>query len=618
MPDDTTNSGDAGVGGRRSESGSRLSDLIIRVELEGASPQEVFVQHGLTIGRNASNAIAIDDPEVERIHAHVERVNGELCVVCDQETQGQLLLPDGGRVRSLTLKPGTRFGVGPAQLICERRAGRPVTVVVGNAWEATCPRCRSALVDLPTGSDNKCPNCGLEVFYHEQAAAEAGGGGAGFRGWLPRQVGPYRIRAFVAQGGMGVVLRGRQDDKDHFAAIKLLRVDSNPAWRERFQVEVATLKRLKHPNVVALLDHGEDQKLLWLAVEWIDGQSLATRIEKANEKKEAIAIEEIRETIRQMRDGVEYLHLAGVIHRDLKPANVLIARDGAVKIVDVGIARAVGGAAQNTATQTGTLLGTQFYMAPEVLDGNVATAKSDIYGIGLIWYEFLTGKARAQSPRPPQSLRKDTPAGWNGAILKCLAPEPAGRPSLTDLKAVLDRKPAPPADLKAVGAGVAGLAMIFGALCVMFLAVAWGVPHVEGWATEAWDHFFPPPHVVIPAPIKWTNPLDLNSMSSLSKGLLAPTTQPVPQGDEMVTVEAEGGDVSAMLQLAQDYETRARNSTTSILDQIVDAEQADKWFQAASNAKGADLSDRLTAIEGSQRVRQEFPTVFSNSVAPKQ
>jgi len=150
----------------------------------------------------------------------------------------------------------------------------------------------------------------------------------------------------------------------------------------------------------------------------------------------------------------------------------------------------------------------------------------------------------------------------------------------------------------------------------MIMVAVFAFTHVKGWATEAWDHFFPPPALPHLGPLKiYNNPLlDEKSLPLLQQGLLSPTTQPVLSGDALLSLEADGGNVSAMLQLAADYEKQAKGSL-SILDQITDAKQAEKWYQAASNAKGVDLSDLLTADAGSQRVREEFPFVFSNSAA---
>jgi serine/threonine protein kinase len=352
----------------------------------------------------------------------------------------------------------------------------PDTTCITSAPPITCPRCHKGLNDLPTESDAKCPKCGLDLFFAQSTAENSS---TEFRGWLPRKVGPYDISAFVAQGDTGIVVRGMHREKQVPAAITLIRMNLDADSRERFVAEVEMRKKLKHPNVLTPLDHGQDQDMLWLAIDWIEGQSLATRIASANEKDEPIALVEIQQTMQRVRDGLEYLHTKGIIHRDLRPANVLIARDGSVKIVDIGT--------QKTSN-----------IAPEQLDGKPASTSSDVFCFGLIWYEMLTGQPRGTPPQTPTQVRPETPLVWNNAILKCLLPIPANRVRLHNIKSILCERPTGATvkrtkiikkkTPKVAGApsGTPGLVKFAVCLGAVWLAV-WGVWRGRPMIARAWE-----------------------------------------------------------------------------------------------------------------------------------
>ena len=654
--------------GAPDKSSSRLANLTLRVELEGVSPQEVFLQHGLSIGRNASNAIAIADPQVERIHARVLRQSdGSLCLACDEENNADIALPDGTRTRRLLLHPGVNFFIGPAQLTCDQRAGSAAADVGDNRWQSSCPRCRSELSTHSTDVDAKCLTCGLEVFYYKQASGETDPNS--FRGWLPRKVGPYRVRAFVAQGGMSVVLRGLHEQTDLPAAIKLLRIDSDPVWRERFAAEVGTLKRLEHPNVVTLQDHGADQRLMWLATDWIEGQSLASRIDQANQNHQAIPLPEIQETMRRLRDGLEYLHSLGVIHRDLKPGNVLIARDRTVKIVDVGIAKTIGSAVQATTTQTGTLLGTASYLAPEQLEGNAAGVASDVYCFALIWYEMLTGKPPAMSFRPASERRPETPSGWNGAILKCLSPDPRGRPHLKEIETVLKARITKPFTRKDAFELVRALAalVVVGAIVIGAAGGAmWGLAKANAvarlYAAKLWHYIRKEQPNSKPSPVPMFRidglaplgkPLDTNGhVSDLSRSAnlasilrasldFSAALDRAGRGDVAAMVDVadryahgrdgapldeksarkwwaaagEKGSVAAMLALAGALKRDAENKTLDGSARAAAAADAVSWYQRVIDAERVTPGDFLVAYTNRNQLREEFASLTADQSA---
>jgi len=434
---------------------STLSDLTLEVRQSGVADQEVFLQHGLSLGRNPSNTLCVNHPDVERIHAQVHRqTDGTMLLECASST-AQITLPDGKQARELVLKPGTTFKMGPATIRCLKRQTKPAVVVTDNPWQVRCPRCHEVVAELSHDA-RKCPSCKTELFYFREKSAKDQPEDAGFQGWLPRIIGPYHVRAFVAQGGMGIVLRGLHKDNDMPAAVKLLKgdPDHDPVWKARFEAEISTLTSLKHPNVVRLQAHGRDEKLLWLAMDWIDGVPLASWIAKSRGEQALLPIEQIRSAMSQVVSGLQYLHTRQIIHRGLKPSNILVAQDDSVKMVDFGIARAPSGntAVATRLTQTGMVTGTETYMAPEQAEGRTVTTASDIYSLGVIWYELLTGRRPLGAFVSPELARSDTPPAWSRAIGQCLSVDPRSRPALDELLRVLSGVVAPP-PIPASGSG---------------------------------------------------------------------------------------------------------------------------------------------------------------------
>lgn len=209
------------------------------------------------------------------------------------------------------------------------------------------------------------------------------------------RVGRYRIVSKLGEGGMGVVYAAHDEQLDRPVAIKMIRDGQAGArGRERFWREARSAARVNHPNVCQLYEIGEEQGALFIAMELLEGESLATRLQRG-----PLALSEATQTALSMLAALEALHRRGLIHRDLKPSNVFLTPH-AVKLLDFGLARSVGGPppgaetgiTETGLTQPGTVLGTPRYIAPEQILGHGADHRADLFAAGVIIFEMLTGK----------------------------------------------------------------------------------------------------------------------------------------------------------------------------------------------------------------------------------
>ncbi|HET8996095.1 MAG TPA: serine/threonine-protein kinase [Acetobacteraceae bacterium] len=206
---------------------------------------------------------------------------------------------------------------------------------------------------------------------------------------MPPQIGRYRVQRLLGQGAMGVVYAAHDPVIDRTVAIKLMRIDllegtDRADFVARFQREAQAAARCMHPNIVAVYDFALHEGNPFLAMEFVQGTSLATRLRQGPRfaPEEAVAI------LRQMLDALGGAHAAGVVHRDVKPANILLLDGNRVKMTDFGIARFDG----SELTQTGAVIGTPSYMSPEQCRGDPVDARSDLFSAGAVFYEMLTGE----------------------------------------------------------------------------------------------------------------------------------------------------------------------------------------------------------------------------------
>ena len=202
--------------------------------------------------------------------------------------------------------------------------------------------------------------------------------------------GRYQIEALIGQGGMAAVYKAYDPNLRRSVAIKVIHthLSNNPEFVRRFEEEAAAVAHLRHPNIVQVFDFNHDQDRYYMVMEFIPGETLQTRLKRLNESGRRLPVESAARFASDICDAADYAHQRGMIHRDIKPANVMLDVNGKAILMDFGIARMVGGT-QHTAT--GAVLGTALYMAPEQIQGLHADARADIYSLGILLFETLSG-----------------------------------------------------------------------------------------------------------------------------------------------------------------------------------------------------------------------------------
>src|SRR6202790_1559113 len=262
------------------------------------------------------------------------------------------------------------------------------------------------------------------------------------------KLGPYEILSAIGAGGMGEVYKARDTRLDRIVAIKVLpsHLADRSELRERFEREAKTIASLNHPHICTLYDTGHQDDIDFLVMEYIEGETLAQRLQKG-----PLPIQQVLQYAVEIADALDKAHRKGITHRDLKPGNVMLTKSG-TKLLDFGLAKLKQEAAPATPesqlptmksaiTGQGMMLGTLQYMAPEQVEAKEVDARTDIFAFGAVVYEMATGKkafegktsasvmAKILEAEPPSmaSLQPMTPPALDHVVKKCLAKEPESR-----------------------------------------------------------------------------------------------------------------------------------------------------------------------------------------------
>ena len=274
-----------------------------------------------------------------------------------------------------------------------------------------------------------------------------------------KKLGPYEIQSPLGAGGMGEVYRARDTRLGRIVAIKILptQLSCDLVHKQRFEREAKTISSLNHPHICVLHDVGHQDGVDYLVMECVEGETLAKRLEKG-----PLPLEQVLKLGAQIADALDKAHRSGVVHRDLKPGNIMLTPSGA-KLLDFGLAKAAAPLAslatltaakpESPVTDQGTIVGTFQYMSPEQVEGKELDGRSDIFSLGALLYEIVTGKRAFEGksqlsvasailekePAPLCTIKPMAPLALDHAIRRCLAKRPEDRwQSAADLKCELD------------------------------------------------------------------------------------------------------------------------------------------------------------------------------------
>ena len=252
---------------------------------------------------------------------------------------------------------------------------------------------------------------------------------------IGKTLGPYQIVERIGRGGMATVYKAYQPALDRKVAIKVLpaHLAEAPGFAQRFQREARAVARLEHPNILAVYDFGRQGDLSYLVMRYVEGGTLKDLLGKR------LPLERVAELVSEIADALDYAHERGVVHRDVKPSNVLLDPQGRALLTDFGVARIVEETQQITGTGVG--VGTPAYMSPEQGKGKPVDGRSDVYSLGVMLYEMLTGQVPYQAETPiavvlkhindplpiPRQVNPAIPEAVERVVLKALAKEPEDR-----------------------------------------------------------------------------------------------------------------------------------------------------------------------------------------------
>ena len=376
----------------------------------------------LTVGRGQASDVRLNDPRVSRIHVRLQVDQGTVVVQDAGSSSGTQV--NGGPIEQHTLRPGDVIQIGDTKLRYQLEGARDASTLVGSAFGR--------------------PNSPPKVVPLEQLVGQS--------------FSHFQVESIVARGSSGMVFRARDTDKNRVVALKVLSPDFSGTedQKERFVRGVKTMGPIKHENIVSLHAAGFRDSYCWVAMEFVEGESMTQVIQRIGVSGMLDWTYAFRVAV-QIGQALEAASEHHIIHRNVTPSNILMrTKDKLVKLCDLTLAKALEGTLARQITQPGQLVGDVSYMAPErTRMQETADGRSDIYGLGATLYALLTGrppyeaeslpelvsKIRSEEPPKPKTFQLSIPDMFQDIVMRMLAKRPEDRHStasalLKDLRRV--------------------------------------------------------------------------------------------------------------------------------------------------------------------------------------
>ncbi|XCB29114.1 Stk1 family PASTA domain-containing Ser/Thr kinase [Arcanobacterium hippocoleae] len=402
---------------------------------------------------------------------------------------------------------------------------------------------------------------------------------------IPKLLGSrYEVGDLIGRGGMAQVHLGYDTRLSRTVAIKVLRSDlaSDPTFLARFRREAQSAAALNHPSIVAVYDTGEEVvknhlgknvSLPYIVMEYVRGRTVSKFLNNG----EALPIQEAVQIIVGVLSALEYSHQEGIVHRDIKPGNIMLTKDGKVKVMDFGIARAVADSAA-TMTSTNSVVGTAQYLSPEQARGEVVDARSDLYSTGCLLYELLTGRPPFQgdsavsvayqhvseAPKPASAIAPDIPNALDRVVMKSLAKRREDRyQSAAEMRS----------DLLSVSRGE-----------------DIDAPSINAWQTR-----------VVPRPNP-PRPSDMVTQISPATAIAAPPATSIIAGGKISDTGTIGGTTDSSLEPVQEKKSRAGLWTLLVL-LVLAAVTTTLWFTFGNRGESEQATVAVPNLSDSDQVR---------------
>jgi TolB-like protein len=435
--------------------------------------------------------------------------------------------------------------------------------------------------------------------------------------------GRFKILGRLGAGGMGEVYRAHDQQLRRDLAIKVIPIAlSNPEWRQRFEREASSAAALAHPNICTIFEFGEFNSHAYIAMELVEGEDLAARIRRG-----PLPVSEVVELGLQIADALSEAARKGIVHRDIKSANVMVSERGLVKVLDFGLAKqAAIDDAQTALTQTGAVMGTLAYMAPEQIRGQLVDHRSDLYAVGVILYELLTtrrpfdghtagevaGAVLHEAPIPLERLRGDVPVAMRTVVMRLLEKDPAARyQTASDLRLALTAVSSPASAESsrfALPAWVGGPIVKAGALAVVVIVVTAG--GWTRWGGSVRSDRGVPSLVILPAKVYGAP--DFAYLSDAVPATLSNYLARVPGLDTRVPPTSEemdrvGGDIGKVARAYGVNNALTSSVTAEGASLVLNVELVDPdtrtvvWSNEYSGSRDAYLQTVKTAAQGVQQ-----------------